>query len=79
MALLLLAYCIEKIAPCTPLTYLSSKRRRFVTSYVQPVIQQYESTTVLKRTFVIKVTTTDDFCNKWKPSHAIDTFRGDQR
>jgi len=38
------------------------KRRHFVTSYVQPVMQQYESTTV-KRTFVIKVATmkiTDD-------------------
>jgi len=54
------AYYIETIAPRTPLTYLSSKRRRFVTSYVQPVIQQYESTTV---TFVIKVATTDDFRN----------------
>jgi len=41
------AYYIETIAPRTPLTYfLSSKRRRFVTSYAQPVIQQYESTTV---------------------------------
>jgi len=32
----------------------------------------------LKRTFVIKVATTDDFRNKWKPScayHKIDTFR----
>jgi len=31
----------------------------------------------LKRTFVIKVATTDDFCNKWKPTRAyrkIDTF-----
>jgi len=42
------AYCIEKFTPHAPLTYLSSKRRRFVTSYVQPVIQQYESTTVQK-------------------------------
>jgi len=28
----------------------------------------------LKRTFVIKVATTDDFRTKWKPSCAIDTF-----
>jgi len=42
------AYYIETIAPRAPLTYLSSKRRRFVTNYVQPVIQQYESTTVQK-------------------------------
>jgi len=28
-----------------PLTYLLSKRRRFITSYVQPIIQQYKSTT----------------------------------
>jgi len=34
---------------------------------------------LLKRTFAIKVAITDDFCNKWKPSHAIDTFRGEQR
>jgi len=27
----------------------------------------------LKITFVIKVATTDDFCNKWKPSCPIDT------
>jgi len=33
----------------------------------------------LKRTFVIKVATTDDFCNKWKPSRGIGTFRGEQR
>ena len=33
----------------------------------------------LKRTFAIKVATTDDFCNKWKPSRAIDTFCGEQR
>jgi len=33
----------------------------------------------LKRTFVIKVATTDDFRIKWKPSRAIDTFRGEQR
>jgi len=33
----------------------------------------------LKRTFVIKVVTTDNFRNKWKPSRAIDTFRGEQR
>jgi len=25
----------------------------------------------LKRTFVIKVATTDNFCNKWKPYHKI--------
>jgi len=34
---------------------------------------------LLKRTFVIKVATSDDFCNKRKPSRAIDTFRGEQR
>jgi len=64
-----------------------SKRRHFVTSYVQPVIQQYESKTVkelFKKNlgnqrshygrFVV-----DDFRNKWKPLCAIDTFRGEQR
>jgi len=55
--------------------HLLSKRRRFVTSYVQPIMQQYESTTA----FVIKVATMDDFRNKWKPSRAIDTFCGEQR
>jgi len=34
---------------------------------------------LFKRTFVIKVATMDDFHNKWKPSHAIDTFRSEQR
>jgi len=34
---------------------------------------------LFKRTFLIKVATTDDFRNKWRPSHAIDTFRGEQR
>jgi len=70
---------------CVPhLCIYRLQRRRFVTSYVQPVVQQYKSTPVLKRTFVIKVATmkaTDDSCNKWKPSHAyhkIDTFRGEQ-
>jgi len=33
----------------------------------------------LKRTFVIKVASTDDFRNKWKPLRAIDTFSGEQR
>jgi len=32
----------------------------------------------LKRMFAIKVATTDDLRNKWKPSCAIDTFRGEQ-
>jgi len=32
-----------------------------------------------QRTFAIKVATTDDFRNKWKPSLTIDTFRGEQR
>jgi len=48
MALLLLEYYIETIALRAPFRYLSSKRRRFITSYVQPIIQQYESTTVQK-------------------------------
>jgi len=34
---------------------------------------------LFKRTFVIKVATTDDFRNKWKPSCVIDTFRGEKR
>jgi len=40
------------------------KRRRFVAGYVQPVTQQYQSTTVLKSTSAIKVAImkiTDDF------------------
>jgi len=48
-------YYIETIVPRAPLTYLSSKRRRhFVTSYVQPIIQQYESKTVEKELFQSK-------------------------
>jgi len=47
------AYCIETIAPHAPLTYFHLKRRHFVTSYVQPVIQQHESKTVKK-----------NFCNQ---------------
>jgi len=34
---------------------------------------------LFKRTFVMKEATTDDFRNKWKPSRAIDIFRGEQR
>jgi len=33
----------------------------------------------LKRTFVVKVATTDNICNKWKPYRKIETFRGEQR
>jgi len=33
---------------------------------------------LFKKNFVIKVASTDDFHNKWKPSRAIDTFRGEQ-
>jgi len=40
------------------------KVSHFITSYVQPIMQQYESTTV----FVIKVATTDDLHNKWMQS-----------
>jgi len=43
---------------------------------------RYQPNNCLKRTFAIKVATTDDFCSKWKPSrayHKIDTFRGEQR
>jgi len=40
-----------------------------------PLFQQYESTTVQKEL----IATTDDFRNKWKPSRAIETFRGEQR
>jgi len=75
-ALLLLVNSIEAIALHAPLTYFRLKRRRFITNYVQPVMQQYESTTVKI------VATTDNFRNKWKPSHAyhkIDTFRGEKR
>jgi len=41
-------YCIETIALHTPLKYFRLKRRRFVTRYVQPIMQQYKSTTVYK-------------------------------
>jgi len=34
---------------------------------------------LFKKNFLIKVATMDDFRNKWKPSCAIDTFRGEQR
>jgi len=56
------------------------KRRYFVSSYVQPIIQQYESTQLSKRTSATKVATkkfTDNFHYEWKPSytyHKIDTF-----
>jgi len=68
-----------KQSHCAPHLHISSERRHFVTSYVQPIMQQYEST---KRTFIIKVATTDDFRNKWKLScayHKINTFHGEQR
>jgi len=51
------AYNIETIAPHALLTYLYLKRRCFITSYVQPVMQQYESKAV-KKTFAIKVAAT---------------------
>jgi len=35
----------------TPLTLFCLKRRCFIASYVQPVIQQYESTTVKKNSY----------------------------
>jgi len=50
-----------------------------------PIIHQYKSTTVLKRTSAIKVATmkiTGDFYYEWKPSrayHKIDTFCGEKR
>jgi len=40
------ANCIKTITPCAPLTYFCLKRRRFITSYVRPVMQQYKPTTV---------------------------------
>jgi len=54
--------------------------RCFVVSYVQPFIQQHNSTAIKKITSAIKVVTmkiTDDFCYKWKPARAyqkIATF-----
>jgi len=52
--------------------YLSSEKKTLR-------YQQYESKTVQKELIVITVATTDNFRNTWKPSHAIDTFRGEQR
>jgi len=59
-------YYIEILVLCAQHMYCINhlKRRRFVASYVQPIIQQYKSTTVLKSTFAIKEATmkiTDDF------------------
>jgi len=73
------AYCMETIAPHISLTYLLSEKKtlRYQTHYAAIQISN-----CLKRTFVNKVATTDDFCNKWKPScayHKIDTFHGEQR
>jgi len=54
------------------------KKRRFIASYVQPIIQQYKSQ-LFKRT---KVATIDDFHKELKPSrayHNINTFCGKQR
>jgi len=40
--------------------------------------QQLFKKNCLKRIFVTKEATTDDFRNKWKPSRAINTFCGEQ-
>jgi len=45
LLLLMNPYHIETMAPHALLMYFL-KRRHFVASYVQPIIQQYDSTTV---------------------------------
>jgi len=71
------AYYIETITPCTPLTvriYHLKEDALLPTHYAAVRISN-----CLKIIFVIKVATTDDFCNKWKPSCVINTFCGEQR
>jgi len=55
------------------------KRRYFVVSYVQPVIQQYKSATA-SATEVVPMKIMDDFHYKCKPSRAypkINNFHGE--
>ena len=70
---------IETIAPRAPLTYLSSEKKTLCSQLCSTRYSAVRINNCSKRTFVIKVATTDDFRNKWKPSRAIGTFRGEQR
>jgi len=63
---------------CAPHLCYHLKRRCFVASYVQPIIQKYESTTYAIKVTAMKIT--DDFHYEWKSScayHKIDTVCGD--
>jgi len=61
---------------CPTCVFSSEKKTLCSTRYAAVQINY-----CLKRTFAIKVATTDDFHNKWKLSCAykIDTFHGEQR
>jgi len=69
-------YHIKRMAPHTPVTSIVED------AYVQPVTQQYESTTKLFKIFCNQSSHYDDFRYEWKPSrdyHKVDTFHGEQR
>jgi len=77
------AYCIETIAPCAPLMHFCRSEKKMLC--YQPCSTHYAVVWIsncLKRTSVIKVTTKENFYNKFKLSrtyHKINTFRGEQR
>jgi len=61
-------------------TYVFSSEKK--TLRYQTHYAAVEINNCLKRTFAIKVATTDNFRNEWKPSlsyHKIDSFRGEKR
>jgi len=66
-------YCWQN--NCTArLTYLSSERRHFITSYVQPVMQQYESTTVYKNNFCNQSSHYENY-GRFNGSHDVPTTK----
>jgi len=73
------AYCIETIAPRTPNTYLLSEKKMLCYQLCSTHYAAIRINNHLKRTFVIKVATMDNFHNKWHTYHKIDTFCGEQR
>jgi len=75
-------HCFDVVCVDSPVIIMLCRYIDTVASYIQPVVQQYES---LKITSAIEVGTmkiTDNFRYKWKPScayHKIDTFCSKQR
>jgi len=70
------AYCIETIAPCAPLMHFCWSEKKMLC--YQPCSTHYavvQISNCLKRTSVIKVTTTENFYNKFKPSHTVPTTK----